>query len=80
MQRCQTKTLILATNAAAVEQWVSEIKDKTQLKDGQVGAYMGSRKEICPVTVATYQILTWRRSKKRGLCAPAFVLRRELGA
>ena len=47
-----------------VEQWVSEIKDKTQLKDGQVGAYMGSRKEICPVTVATYQILTWRRSKK----------------
>jgi DNA excision repair protein ERCC-3 len=64
MQRCQTKTLILATNAAAVEQWVTEIKDKTHLKDGQVGAYMGSRKEICPVTVATYQILTWRRSKK----------------
>ncbi|MED5371169.1 MAG: DNA repair helicase XPB [Myxococcota bacterium] len=63
MRRCQTKTLILATNAAAVEQWVNEIKDKTQLTDEQVGAYMGSRKEIRPVTVATYQILTFRRSK-----------------
>ena len=59
----QTKVLILATNAAAVEQWVSEILDKTELRPDQVGAYMGSRKEIKPVTVATYQILTYRRSR-----------------
>ena len=56
-------TLILATNAAAVEQWVKEIVDKTHLRRDQVGAYMGARKEIRPVTVATYQIMTWRRSK-----------------
>ncbi len=63
MRLCQTKTLILATNAAAVEQWVREIQDKTHLTKDQVGAYMGSRKEIRPVTVATYQIMTFRRSK-----------------
>ncbi len=63
MRRVQTHTLILATNAAAVEQWVREILDKTTLTEDQVGAYMGSRKEIRPVTVATYQILTWRRSR-----------------
>ncbi len=63
MRQCQTKTLILATNAAAVEQWVRELLDKTTLRPGQVGAYMGARKEICDVTVATYQILTWRRDK-----------------
>ena len=64
MRLCQTKTLILATNAAAVEQWVREIVDKTHLKSSQVGAYMGAVKEIRPVTVATYQILTYRRSRE----------------
>ncbi len=64
MRLAQTKVLILATNAAAVEQWVSEILDKTELRPDQVGDYMGSRKEVKPVTVATYQILTYRRSKK----------------
>jgi DNA excision repair protein ERCC-3 len=63
MKRCATKTLILATNAAAVEQWVREVLDKTHLTKKEVGAYMGSRKEIRPVTVATYQILTYRRNK-----------------
>jgi DNA excision repair protein ERCC-3 len=64
MRLCQTHTLILATNEAAVNQWVRELIDKTHLTSDQVGAYMGSRKEIKPVTVATYQILTWRRSKQ----------------
>lgn len=65
MSLAQTHTLILATNAAAVDQWVREILDKTELGPHQVGAYMGERKEIRPVTVATYQILTWRRSKEQ---------------
>jgi DNA excision repair protein ERCC-3 len=56
-------TLILATNGAAVHQWVREILDKTDLRPDQVGAYTGDTKEIRPVTVATYQILTWRASK-----------------
>jgi DNA excision repair protein ERCC-3 len=57
-------TLILATNGAAVQQWVREILDKTDLRPDQVGAYTGEVKEIRPVTVATYQILTWRASKE----------------
>ena len=56
-------TLILATNAEAVNQWVREILDKTDLTPDQVGAYTGETKNIRPVTVATYQILTWRASK-----------------
>jgi len=63
MRHIQTKTLILATNQAAVNQWVREIIDKTHLTADQVGAYTGKTKELKPVTVATYQILTWRRSK-----------------
>lgn len=57
-------TLILATNGAAVHQWVREILDKTDLTPDQVGAYTGEIKQIRPVTVATYQILTWRSSKE----------------
>jgi DNA excision repair protein ERCC-3 len=64
MRQVQAKTLILATNQAAVNQWVREIIDKTHLTADQVGAYTGTIKEIKPVTVATYQILTWRRSKE----------------
>jgi DNA excision repair protein ERCC-3 len=56
-------TLILATNAEAVNQWVREILDKTDLTPDQVGAYTGDTKNIRPITVATYQILTWRASK-----------------
>ena len=63
MSKVNTHTLILATNQAAVDQWVREIIDKTHLTAKQVGAYTGSSKVIRPVTVATYQILTWRRSK-----------------
>lgn len=63
MELVQTKTLILATNQAAVNQWIREILDKTTLTEDQVGAYTGETKEIKPVTVATYQILTWRRSR-----------------
>ncbi len=64
MSLVNTKTLILATNQAAVNQWIREILDKTSLTADQVGAYTGESKEIRPVTVATYQILTWRASKE----------------
>lgn len=63
MSLVQTKTLILATNQAAVSQWRRELLDKTHLKPDEVGMYTGTNKQICPVTIATYQILTWRRSK-----------------
>jgi DNA excision repair protein ERCC-3 len=63
MSLVQTKTLILATNQAAVAQWRRELLDKTTLRESDVAMYTGDHKEIAAVTVATYQILTWRRTK-----------------
>ena len=54
-----THTLIIATNITAARQWIREILTKTTLTADQVGEYSGDRKEIRPVTVATYQVLTW---------------------
>lgn len=62
MARTSTSTLILVTNATAVHQWIREILDKASLQPDQVGEYTGHVKDIRPVTVATYQILTHRRS------------------
>jgi DNA excision repair protein ERCC-3 len=63
MAKLQTRTLILTTNVTAVKQWKQELLDKTTLKDEQIGLYTGDTKEIKPVTVATYQILTHRKTK-----------------
>lgn len=57
------KTLILTTNTVAVRQWREELLDKTELTSADVGEYTGDEKSVCPVTVSTYQMLTWRRSK-----------------
>ena len=57
------KTLIITTNVAAVHQWIDELLDKTDLGEDQVGEYTGAEKTVRPVTVATYQILTWRPDK-----------------
>jgi DNA excision repair protein ERCC-3 len=54
-------TLILVTNAVAARQWRSELLHRTQLTDDQIGEYSGERKQIRPVTIATYQIITTRR-------------------
>jgi len=56
----QTSTLILATGVTAARQWIAELLDKTSLHEDQIGEYTGLRKQIRPVTVTTYQILTWR--------------------
>ena len=60
----QRATLILTPNTIAVRQWISEILDKTDLPPEMVGEYTGDRKEICPITVSTYQILTYRKHNK----------------
>ncbi len=57
------KTLILTTNTVAVRQWREEILDKTQLSQEDVGEYTGEEKIVRPVTISTYQMLTWRRSR-----------------
>ena len=63
MSTLQTHTLVLTTNGTAVKQWKQELLDKTTLTEDQVGLYTGDSKEIKPVTIATYQILTYRKSK-----------------
>ncbi len=63
MAQAGTHTLILCNNQSAVTQWIREILDKTTLTEAEVGEYSGESKQIKPVTVATYQVLTWRRSK-----------------
>jgi len=57
---CET-TLILVTNITAARQWKRELIQKTTISADQIGEYSGEAKEIRPVTVATYQILTYRR-------------------
>lgn len=59
----KTHTLILATNTVALRQWKSELLDKTTLREEDVGEYSGDQKVIKPVTIATYQVLTYRKTK-----------------
>ena len=59
----QTQTLVLTTNTVALRQWKSELMDKTNLTEDQIGEYSGESKEIRPVTMATYQVLTYRKTK-----------------
>ena len=64
MVRAQTATLILCPNTVAVRQWIREILDKTTLTEDQVGEYSGLKKDVKPVTVCTYQVLTFHPRKK----------------
>ncbi len=59
----QRSTLILTPNTVAVRQWINELLDKTTIQPDQIGEYTGERKEIRPITVSTYQILTYRPSE-----------------
>lgn len=63
LARLSRATLILTSNATSVNQWREELLDKTSLKDSDVGLYCGTLKQVRPVTIATYNILTHRKSK-----------------
>lgn len=63
MEKVSSETLILTTGITALRQWKSELLDKTTLDMDIIGEYSGEIKEIKPVTIATYQIITSRRSK-----------------
>ena len=65
MEKCQSHTLILTTNVIASKQWKSELLNKTSLKESQIAEYNGSHKEIADVTIATYQILSYREKKNK---------------
>lgn len=61
MARSATTTLILVTNTVAARQWRDELIARTSLTEDEIGEYSGARKEIRPVTIATYQVLTLKR-------------------
>jgi DNA excision repair protein ERCC-3 len=61
MARARATTLILVTNTVSARQWKHELVKRTSLTEDEIGEYSGSVKEIRPVTIATYQVLTHRR-------------------
>lgn len=61
MARAKTNTLVLVTNTVAARQWRAELIKRTTLKEDEIGEYSGSVKEVKPVTIASYQILTAKR-------------------
>ena len=66
MAHAKATTLILVTNTVAARQWRDELLRRTSLNEDEIGEYSGSKKEIRPVTIATYQVMT---KKKNGVYA-----------
>ena len=61
MAHAKATTLILVTNTVAARQWRDELLKRTTLHEDEIGEYSGSKKEIRPVTIATYQVMTTRK-------------------
>ncbi len=72
MAALQCNTLILSPSIVAARQWINELIDKTNLTPDLIGEYSGERKEIRPVTVSTYQVLTYRPARSQDF--PHFAL------
>ncbi|MGC9357715.1 MAG: DNA repair helicase XPB, partial [Anaerolineae bacterium] len=70
MDQVQARTLILTPSTVAARQWREELLDKTSLTAEEIGEYSGERKEIRPVTISTYQILTHRKRGTKGKGLP----------
>lgn len=64
LARLKRETLILTPNRVSVSQWIEEILKNTTLTEADIGEYTGDTKQVRPVTVATYQVLTHRKSKE----------------
>ncbi|WP_020615382.1 DNA repair helicase XPB [Paenibacillus daejeonensis] len=64
LARLECATLILTSNATSVSQWQRELLDKTTLGEQDIGLYVGRERQVRPVTVATYQMMTHRTSGK----------------
>ncbi|MFC5667254.1 DNA repair helicase XPB [Kitasatospora misakiensis] len=61
MAHAKSTTLILVTNTVSARQWKHELVKRTTLTEDEIGEYSGTRKEIRPVTIATYQVMTTKR-------------------
>lgn len=62
MAHAKATTLILVTNTVAARQWRDELLKRTSLHEDEIGEYSGSKKEVRPVTIATYQVMTTRKN------------------
>ena len=62
MAKAESTTLILVTNTVAGRQWRDELLRRTTLTENEIGEYSGEKKEIKPITIATYQVVT-RKTK-----------------
>src|SRR6201994_4730678 len=60
MAKAGATTLILVTNTVAGRQWKRELINRTSLTEEEIGEYSGEKKEIRPVTMGTYQVITRR--------------------
>lgn len=70
MEKIKANTLILTPSTVAARQWREELLDKTSVSEDLIGEYSGQRKEIRPITVTTYQILTHRKRGTKGKNLP----------
>ena len=61
MAKARATTLILVTNTVSARQWRDELLKRTSLTEDEIGEYSGTRKDVRPVTIATYQVVTTKR-------------------
>lgn len=80
MDLVKQTTLVLTTSLAAVKQWRRELLDKTSLREEDIADYTGERKGAGPVTLTTYQVLTWRSDRRSDFPTPRAIRGPFLGA
>ncbi|WP_424765878.1 DNA repair helicase XPB [Paenibacillus sp. sgz302251] len=79
LAKISSATLILTSNMTSVKQWRDELLDKTSLTDSEIGMYCGALKQVRPVTIATYSILTHRKSKDESFAHMKLFSERDWG-
>jgi DNA excision repair protein ERCC-3 len=79
IERLSTSTLILTSSITAVRQWITELIDKTTLDPNQISEYSATNKQISPITVATYNILTHRKNREEDFTHMALFNARNWG-
>lgn len=79
MASLQCATLIITSNVISCEQWKEELLSKTSINSDQVGIYGGERREVKPITIATYHILSYRQGEQAKFPHMALFNKRDWG-